>query len=122
MVRPKPHPLFRKIPPWEEVCTVLNSLKLSTDFPCTFTKDDICMDNSEETIAVLYGYYLPCKAKQFLDTIDPVGWTVVIKHCLSAHGYTCKRQETTRAKKKVIQYTVEKILQNLDEAVVVDFL
>lgn len=127
---PKPskqHPLFRKLPPWTLVLDVCKLLRLPTDFaetpssPVTFTKDDLNMDASEEAVALLYGYYKPCKATQFLDRIDQVIWITVLKHCLLVHGYKISRHETTRLKKKVIQYTIEKMVEEAQQEIVISF-
>lgn len=128
---PKPskqHPLFRKLPPWNLVLDVCKLLRIPTDFaetpssPVMFTKDDLNMENSEEAVATLYGYYKPCKAAQFLDRIDQVKWITVLKHCLLVHGYKISRHETTRSKKKIIQYTIEKMIEEAHQDIIISFV
>jgi hypothetical protein len=116
------HPLFRKVPPWSLILELLPTLGLPTDFPTSFTKGDIRVDNSDELAALLYPYYKPCKAQQFLDKqMDAVGWVTVLRHCFLPHGYMITRQETSRNKKKTILYTVERASSILKQAVAIDF-
>ena len=116
------HPLFRKIPPWIEILDIFKILDLPTEFPYSFTKDMIQLDFSSYAKDLLYPYYKPCKAKQFLDNImDEIRWITVLRHCLFLHGYTMDRQETTREYKKVIIYTISRSTDSIHTMVAVDF-
>lgn len=118
------HPLFREIPPWDIVKEVLRLLNLSSDIPSTFQKSDLTLDNSDSAVDLLFPYYIPCKAKQFLDYTDAVRWVTILRHILHPHGYIILSQETTRQRKKTILYTIDRISViegPLRQAVKVDF-
>lgn len=99
-------PIFRKIPPWSIVVEVLTLLKLPTDFPITFQKTDINMENTIYSATLLEPFYKPCKARKYLDYIEETTWITILRHCLIPHGYTIISKETTRNKKKAIFYNV----------------
>ena len=116
------HPLFRKCPPWVEILEIFRILELPTEFPYSFTKDMINIEFSSHAVALLYPYYKPCKAKQFLEnTMDQVRWITVLRHCLFLHGYRMDRQETTRNYNKVILYTISRSTDTLCSRISVDF-
>jgi hypothetical protein len=113
--------LFREIPPWDLVKSILNILCLSTDFPLTFQKKDINLSQSNDAAYLLEPYYKPCKAKRYLDTIDDTRWITVLRHILQPHGWKIVYQETTRDKKKAIFYTIQPIDDILLKPVELDF-
>jgi len=113
--------LFRQIPPWTLILQILSKLRISTEFPCTFQKQDIYLDDSIELVGLLEPYYIPCKAKQFLTYTDANRWIVILRHLLFPHGYVLVIQETTRNTKKAIFYTIERAHGTLKEAVQMDF-
>jgi hypothetical protein len=116
--------IFREIPPWTIVSEVLSILKLSTDPPFTFHKSSIDLSRSPEAVDLLVSYYLPCKAKQFLEFTDEKRWITILRHILTPHGYIIQSHETTRDKKKAILYTVDRISViggPLRQAVKIDF-
>lgn len=84
-------------------------LHLSTEPPFTFTKDLISLEQSAEAVALLEPYYVPCKARQFLDHTDQLRWITILRHILLPNGYVIVKQETTRNKKKTILYTIDRI-------------
>jgi len=112
--------VFRKPPPWTLILEVFSLLNLSSDFPTTFTKNDLKVENFSAAAGLLEPYYLPCKVKLYLEYTDSVRWITIIRHILAVHGYTIKNIETTRNKKKVIFYTIER-LSDLRTAVSIDF-
>jgi hypothetical protein len=113
--------LFRQIPPWTLVLQILSKLRISTEFPCTFQKQDIYLNDSIELVGLLEPYYIPCKAKQFLAYTDATRWIVILRHLLQPHGYILVIQETTRNTKKAIFYTIERVKGTLKEAFQMDF-
>lgn len=118
------HAIFREIPPWTIVADVLSMLKLSTEPPFTFQKSAIELSHSLEAVDLLAPYYLPCKATQFLEFTDEKRWITVLRHILTPHGYVIISHETTRDKKKIIIYSVERISVvegPLRQAVKIDF-
>jgi len=116
--------VFREIPPWIVVSDVLTMLKLSTEPPFTFQKTAIELSRSPDAVDLLVPYYLPCKANQFLEFTDEKRWITILRHILTPHGYVIQSHETTRDKKKVILYTVDRVsvLEGpLRQAVKIDF-
>jgi hypothetical protein len=103
------HPLFREVPPLPLVWEILQLLNLSTEPPFTFTKDLLSLDRSSEAAALLEPYYLPCKAHQYLDQTDQLRWITILRHILLPNGYVVLKQETTRNKKKMILYTIDRV-------------
>lgn len=102
-------PVLREVPPWTTVLEILALLNLPSEIPYTFQKGDISLENKEQAADLLYPYYIPCKAKQFLDHTDEVKWITILRHILLPQGYVILRQETTRQKKKAIFYTIERM-------------
>ena len=116
--------LFRKIPPWAIVLKVLTMLHISTIFPTTFQRQDILLDESVHAVAELESYYIPCKAKRFLEVTDQSRWVTIFRQILLPHGYCIVSKETTRNSKKAIFYTIERSIENdgpLKHAITLDF-
>lgn len=103
------HPVLREVPPLSLIWEILHMLHLSTEPPFTFTKDLISLEQSAEAVALLEPYYVPCKARQFLDHTDQLRWITILRHILLPNGYVIVKQETTRNKKKTILYTIDRI-------------
>jgi hypothetical protein len=103
------HPVLREIPPLPLVWDILQMLNLNTDPPFTFTKDLIRLEKASEAAALLEPYYLPCKARQFLDHTDQLRWVTILRHILLPNGYVVVKQETTRNRKKTILYTIDRV-------------
>jgi len=115
------HPLFRTQPPWTTVLEVLALLRLPREFPATFQKQDMDLTNSAEAVALLEPYYIPCKARKFLDYTTELRWITILRHILLPHAYVLTIQETTRNKQKAIFYTIERAYNTLREAIKLDF-
>lgn len=113
--------LFREVPPWTIILEVLSMLHVPTEFPCTFEKTDLQEDTFTVCACLLEPYYLPCKAKQFLEYTEPTRWITILRHVLNPHGYIITYVETTRKKKKTIFYTIERDSGVLKTPVTVDF-
>lgn len=116
--------VLREVPPWTTVLEVLSLLNLPSIIPYTFTKDMVSLENSDQAVDLLQAYYVPCKAKQFLENTDQVRWVTILRHILLPHGYVVLMQETTRQKKKTILYTVDRasvVDGPLRQAVKIDF-
>jgi len=115
------HPLFRQIPPWTLVLQILSMLHLSTEPPFTFQKQDMNLTKTLEIVSLLEPYYIPCKAKQYLEFTTHTRWITILRHILLPHGYVVLIQETTRDKKKAIFYTIERAHSTLLESIQMDF-
>ena len=116
--------VFREIPPWATVVEVLNLLKIGTTFPITFSKDMISLEHSENIAYILAEYYIPCKAKMYLEYTDEKRWITIVRHILAPHGWVVISQETTRNKRKTIFYTIERCAEvdkNLKAPIKIDF-
>lgn len=116
--------LFREIPPWSVVAEVLTLLRLSTQPPFTFQKSAIDLSRSPDAVDLLVPYYLPCKAAQFLEFTDEKRWITILRHIIAPHGYVLISKETTRDKKKIILYTIDRVYVmdgHLRQAVNIDF-
>ena len=113
--------LFRRPPSWSCILEVLKLLNISNDFPTTFQKTDLRSENFINAVGLLEPYYLPCKAKLYLEHTDKVRWITILRHILEIHGYNIKSLETTRNKKKAILYTIERASGDLPSAVALDF-
>jgi hypothetical protein len=113
--------LFREVPPWTTVLEVLSMLNVPIEFPCTFQKTDLRQESFASCAALLEPYYLPCKARQYLDHTDEIRWVTILRHILQNHMYVITSIETTRNKKKAIFYTIERSEGVLRTPVSVDF-
>lgn len=117
----KSETLFREIPSWTVVLEVIDMLRLPRQFPATFQKQDICLENSANIAGLLETFYRPCKAKQYLEFTDQNRWITVLRHILQPHGWVLLSKETTRDKKKTILYTVQRSDSTLDQEVQLTF-
>jgi hypothetical protein len=103
--------LFRKEPPKELVEQILRSIGLLGIHDLRwFTKEELKMDAVEEWLPLLYPFYLPCKAKRFLDTeFDANRLITVVRHCIRAHGYDLSVQERLYKDKKHSLYQLQPV-------------
>jgi hypothetical protein len=113
--------IFSQPPPWKVVLEVLTLLHIPTEFPCTFQKQDLYDEQFVMCAIILEPYYLPCKAKEFLEYTTALRWITILRHILSCYGYMITTIETTRNRKKAILYTIERASGTLKSAVAVDF-
>ena len=113
--------MFREVPPWTTVLEVLSLLNVPIEFPCTFQTSDLRLENSIDAVGLLEPYYLPCKARLFLDQTSGPRFITIIKHILAPHGYSITSLETTRNKKKAIFYTIDRTSGFLKTAIILDF-
>lgn len=113
--------LFREIPPWDLVKSILIMLNITTEFPVTFQKKDIDLSQTNDAAYILEPYYKPCKAKKYLSNIDDKRWITVLRHILQPHGFKIVYQETTRDKKKAILYTIQHTEEFLSKPVELNF-
>ncbi len=114
--------LFRSIPPWNVVLDILSMVRIPTDFPCTFEKGCIDLENAGAAAHILEPYYLPCKVKQFLENTDERRWITIIRHILSPYGWEVVSKEITKDKKKTTLYTIQRTANEVVESIDVNFL
>jgi len=113
--------LFRQIPPWSLVEKILSLLKLPSEFPVTFQRENLFLDYCIEAVSLLEPFYIPCKAKKYLDHTNDKRWITILRQILKPHNCIIQSHETTRNKKKAFLYTIIKIESELKEAYKIDF-
>jgi hypothetical protein len=112
--------IFRKFPEKslvEEILVKLNFLGFhDTKY---FSKQDISDREFEEVCILIESYYIPCKAKKFLNVNNKITVLRQLLHCV---GYTLESQEKVFNSKKTIVYTIKKtILDDLSGNYIVSF-
>lgn len=103
------HSLFRKVPPLDVVEQVIRSLRfMSITDSRWFTKEELPLSTLEEWLPLLEPFYLPCKAKRFLEgEMTQNRIIVILRHLLEAHGARLKTCERVVAGKKRTLYSIE---------------
>lgn len=103
--------LFRKEPPKELVEQILRSTGLLGLHDLRwFTKEELLLDTNEEWLPLLYPFYLPCKAKRFLDDgFDANRLITIMRHCIRHHGYDLSVQERLYKDKKHSLYQLQPV-------------
>jgi hypothetical protein len=101
--------LFRKEPPKELVEQILRcSGLLGLHDLRWFTKEELLLEPAEEWLPLLQPFYLPCKAKRFLDTaLDANRLITILRHCIRVHGYDLSVQERLYKDKKHSLYQLQ---------------
>ena len=103
--------LFRIIPPKDMVESILRSSGLIGIHDLRwFSKDELKLNEQEEWLVQLYPFYLPCKAKRFLNTeIDGARAITIFRHILRPHGYDLHVQERLYRDQKQSLYQIQPI-------------
>jgi hypothetical protein len=103
--------LFRKEPPKDFVERILRSMGLLGLHDLRwFTKEELIFDTQEEWLPHLHPFYLPCKAKRFLDdALDATRLITILRHCIRPHGYELSVQERLYKNKKQTLYQLQPI-------------
>jgi len=103
--------LFRIHPPREFVEDILRCLGLLGLHDLRwFSKDELVTSTQEEWLPLLYPYYLPCKAKRFMDdAVDSNRVITILRHVLRAHGYDLSVQERLYKDQKHSLYQIQPI-------------
>ena len=101
--------LFRKEPSKELVEQILRySGLLGLHDLRWFTKEELNLEVSEEWLPLLQPFYLPCKAKRFLDVaLDANRLITILRHCIRVHGYDLSVQERIYKDKKHSLYQLQ---------------
>jgi hypothetical protein len=101
--------LFRAKPPIDLVNTILKSMGLENGLTDsrTFTKDDLKEDRMEQWLPELESYYLPCKARRFLDFLTRDKFITIIRHIIRVHNFVLRAQEKVICGVKKTQYRIE---------------
>lgn len=101
--------LFRKEPPKDLVEQILRATGLLGLHDLRwFTKEELLLTTQEEWLPLLYPFYLPCKARRFLDdSLDGNRLITIIRHCIRQHGYNLAVQERLYKDKKHSLYQLQ---------------
>ena len=112
--------IFRKFPEKQLILELLIKLRF-TGFNDTkyFTKEDICDKDFEDICVLIEPYYIPCKAKKFLNCNNKITVLRQLLHCID---YTLESKEKVFNSKKTIVYSIKNhIFGDLSGNYVVDF-
>ena len=105
--------LFRNIPSIEFVEKLLHIYNLDalTDNKL-FSKIDLANNGTVnkmlELVPELRTYYVPCKAKIYLENINEKRSITILKHFISIYNYKLDRREVVKNTKKIIYYHLDK--------------
>ncbi len=97
--------LFRQVPPLELLHDLVKALHFEgLDDTRWFQKTDINLDIFEQYLPLIEPYYIPCKAKLFLQEFTQAKAITVLRHLFRAHAYDIHSQEKVLSQKKITQY------------------
>lgn len=104
--------LFRKIPPRELVLQVVQAFGLhSLDDDCKFSKKKLKLINTVDSIneikSQLEKYYLPCKARTYLNGLTEKNVITILRQCVRVYGYKIVSKEKYMKGEKYILYQLE---------------
>lgn len=101
--------LFRSLPPKDLVESILRSCGLLGLHDLRwFSKDELKVVEQDDWLPLLYPYYLPCKAKRFLnEALDTSRLITILRHILRPHGYDLSVQERLYRDQKQSLYQIQ---------------
>ena len=100
--------LFKAIPPLEICEQVLEAFGLSSfDDVHLFSRDDIiandCIEKLNDLKPVLMRFYFPCKARTYLNDLNPKNALTVLRQIIRFHNYgVVSREKYIRGKKTIV--------------------
>jgi hypothetical protein len=107
--------LFRTAPPKEFVIEILQHLRLLGLHDLRwFTREELVLDTLDEWLPLLEPYYLPCKAKRFLNEMDSTRIITILRHILQPHGYELHTQERMYKTSKTTLYQIQPVQSHTD--------
>ena len=106
--------LFRKIPSLEIALEIVRCFGLSDfDDNRNFSRKDLIIFNSVEKIKEmkkeLEEYYIPCKARTYLNDLNTKNVITVLRQIVKCHGYTINSREKYIRGDKFIIYQLTPI-------------
>jgi hypothetical protein len=106
--------LFCEEPTMDLIIELLKCYGLSSlNDNIEFSKADLCenktVEKMEDMIHELIMYYLPCKAKIYLDVITEKRAITILSQFIKLFSYRLARKERIINKRKVIFYRIQKI-------------
>ena len=102
--------LFREKPPLTIILDMLNKVGIENlqDIKHSFTKEDVanCISDDcwSDNISLLKEYYLPCKYKNYCESITEKKLITIMKQCLRPYSYKLESKEKYISGKKYIIY------------------
>lgn len=90
--------LFRQIPPREICQKVLESFGIKDlDDTLNFSRKDLeaiqCVENMEKLKPMLIKYYLPCKARTYLNDLNEKNVITILRQIVKLYGYSISSRE-----------------------------
>ena len=97
--------LFRELPPLDIVNLMLVELGFTGIIDTKlFCAEELNNTTVEVWVPLLEPYYLPCKAKRYLDILDSRRIITILRHVLPLHGYRLQCYERLHLGKKRTVY------------------
>ena len=109
--------LFQKIPPMEVCLQVLHCFGLEKyDCDKTFTRRDLekcdCLEKLKVLKPILCFFYLPCKARLYLNDLNPKNCITILRHFARINDYKLLSNEKYIKGEKIIFYKLQRMDQN----------
>jgi hypothetical protein len=118
--------IFREKPPVELVNIVLKNMGFEHGLTDTksFTKEQIIDEKVDEWVSLLEPYYIPCKARRFLDYLTRDKLITVIRHIIRVHNFDLRTQERVLCGVKKTVYRIEPVTPSFKarEGMFIEFL
>lgn len=89
-------------------CYGLRGFQDNTEFSKNDLIEQKTIDKLEELLPEMVMYYIPCKAKIYLNDINEKRAITILTQFLKLFGYRMLRKERLVSKKKVIYYKIQK--------------
>ena len=109
--------LFRKIPPKDLVSQIVHTFGLkSLDDSSKFSKKKLklikTVDAINELKPQLEKYYLPCKARTYLNGLNEKNVITILRQCIRTYGYKIDSREKYMKGEKYILYRLMKDIKD----------
>tara|TARA_B100000131_G_C18072523_1_gene595062 strand:- start:562 stop:984 length:423 start_codon:yes stop_codon:yes gene_type:complete len=109
--------LFRKIPPKDLVSQIVHTFGLkSLDDSSKFSKKKLklikTVDAINELKPQLEKYYLPCKARTYLNGLNEKNVITILRQCIRIYGYKIDSREKYMKGEKYILYRLMKDIKD----------
>ena len=103
--------LFKKLPTKELVLKLVNLFGLNNfDDTRSFSRKDLIKMDTVLKISLLKDeldkYYLPCKARTYLNDLNEKNVVTILRQCLRTHDYTVNSREKYLKGEKFIIYNI----------------
>jgi len=104
-----PKRIFRRAPPKELVEDILRHCGLKEGFADIrwFSREELVLATLEEWLPLIEPYYVPCKARRFLDNFNSGRCVTVLRHCLRCYEYDLQTHECVYKSQKQTLYQIQ---------------